>query len=422
MQTQPAAPSATPSHVSSMPASGGEAPAPNANHVDENRSGHSDPFTRAFNKAQDDIDTRAREAEAAERAAEEPEADTGEQTEQQATTQPPQPAQKAVLEPPAYWTRERKEAFRYQPREVQEAWLAEDPAPNSRWSAEVKDAFAKLPREAKELYLDQIGKIERGANQKLQQNAAERKLAEEIRAAVPEHLRGYMQQRGLSEPQVFTALLNLQQQSMQDPAGYVRQFVQNNKLNPAELFGIEAQPAQPLTPEAIRAHPEYQQIRTQFDALNRQVQEERRQRAEQESRQLTAEFDQIVSKTDGDGRPLYPYIRLLADPMARIIESDSNSELFSSMSNEERFSAAYSMALEEYPELMPLKRTAAPPPADVPVKDAHTVDEERRAGNLERAITPKSRTPAPAPNGLAKSGDPLDDAIRGASRQLGLTR
>jgi hypothetical protein len=426
MQVQSAAPAATPAHVSSTPAPSGETQASPSNHVDEKRSGQTDPFTQAFNRAQDDISAREREAEAASQAAE-AEEETAEQPGQVSAAQPAQepvqPAAKIDLQAPSYWSKERRDAFRYQPRHVQEDWLAEEPAPNSRWSAEKQEAFNKLPREAKELYLTQITDIERGVNQKFQSLAAERKLAEDIRSAVPQHLRTYMEQKGLTEPQVFGHLLTLQQQSMQDPAGYVRQFIANNKLNPAELFGIEAQPAQPLTSEAIRAHPEYQQLFTQFDALRREAQQEREERAKEEGRRLTAEFDQIVSERDGDGEPLYPYIRLLADPMARIIDSDANSELFGSMSTRDRFAAAYRMALEEFPELKPLKRTVVPPPADEPVvKDAHTVDEERRAGNLERAITPKSRTPVPPMNGTGKTGDPLDDAIRGASRQLGLTR
>ncbi|HEX5005855.1 MAG TPA: hypothetical protein VFV70_02010 [Hyphomonadaceae bacterium] len=334
-----------------------------------------------------------------------------------------QPAQKATLEPPSYWSKERKEAFRYQPRHVQEEWLGEDPTPSSRWSAEIQEAFNKLPtREAKELYLTQITDIERGVHQKFQSLAAERKLAEDIRAAVPPHVRTYMDQKGLNEAQVLGTLLNLQQQSMQDPAGYIRRFVENNKLNPAELFGIEARPSnEPPSLDVIRSHPEYQQIATQFDALRREVQQERTQRAEEENRRLAAEFEQIVQDRDGDGEPLYPYIRLLADPMARILDSDP--ERFSSMATRDRFATAYRMALEEFPELKPLKRPAVPPPADEQVvKDAHAVEEEKRAGNLERAITPKPRSPLPMPQGPGKTGDPLEDALNAATRKLGLTR
>lgn len=408
---QSAAPAATPSAVQS------EAPAPNPNHVPENRSGQTDPFTQAFNKAQDDLGAREREAEA--KAAE---VDESEESTEQEPEAPQTPPTKVTLEPPAYWSRERKEAFKYQPRHVQEAWLAEDPQPNSRWSAEIKEAFGKLPREAKELYLTQVADIERGANAKLQANAADRKFAEEVRAVVPQHLREYMTQKQLSEPQVFAHLLNLQQQSMQDPAGYVRNFVQNNKLNPSEIFGVEIpQPGAPLPVEAIRSHPEYQQIQQQFNALRAEIERERAQRAEQEQARLNAEFEQIVTETDGDGNPLYPYIRLLADPMARLFETDS--ELFSSMSTKEKFATAYRMALEQFPELSTIKRTAEPKPADVPTKDAHTAAAEKRQEILERAITPKPRVPTPPPpKANGKTGDPFEDAYNAASRKLGLAR
>ena len=141
--------------------------------------------------------------------------------------------------------------------------------------------------------------------------------------------------------------------------------------------------------------------------------------AEAESRRFQAEYEQVVQQTDGDGKPLYPYIRLLADPMARIIESES--EHFSSMTTAEKLATAYALALEEFPELMPLKRTAVPPKADVPaVKDAHTAAEERRQESVEKALTPKPRAPTPSPKANGSSGDPLDDALRAASRQLGM--
>mgnify|MGYP000929529662 CR=1 FL=1 len=427
MDMQPAsAPPTTPPHAPSPAPNGATPPAAPAapELVNENRSGHTDPFTQAFNKATNSLHARAQEREPEPELEPQPTESTAEAkgaAPDRASQIPGAVQQEAALEPRPYWSRERKEAFRYQPKFVQQEWLDEEPAPNARWSDATKEAFAKLPREAKELYLTQIADIERGANAKLQANAAERKFAEEIRGAVPPHIRAYMTQKGLNEAQVFTTLLNLQQQSMQDPAGYVRNFVQNNRLNPAEVFGIEAKPAEPLTMDAIRAHPEYQQLATQFDALRREVQQERAQRAEAEDRRIAAEIEQIFQDRDGDGEPLYPYIRLLADPMARILDSDP--ELFGSMATRDRFATAYRMALEEFPELKPLRRPVVPPPADEQVvKDAHAVEEEKRAGNLERAITPKSRTPLPPSNGAGKTGNPLDDAIRAAERKLGLTR
>jgi hypothetical protein len=430
MDMQPAsAPPTTPPHAPSPAPNGATPPAAPAapELVNENRSGHTDPFTQAFNKATSSLHARAQEREPEP----EPQPKPAENGASEAKGPPPAQdrasqipvavQQEAALEPRPYWKKERQEAFRYQPKFVQQEWLDEEPAPNARWSAETKEAFGKLPREAKELYLTQMSEFERGFGQKFQSLAAERKLAEDIRAAVPPHVRAYMDQKGLSEAQVLGTLLNLQQQSMQDPAGYIRNFVQNNRLNPAEVFGIEAKPAEPLTMDAIRTHPEYQQLATQFDALRREVQQERAHRAEEENRRLAAEFEQIVQDRDGDGEPLYPYIRLLADPMARILDSDP--ELFGSMATRDRFATAYRMALEEFPELKPLKRPAVPPPADEQVvMDAHAVEEEKRAGNLERAITPKPRTPMPMPQGAGKTGDPLTDAIRAAERKLGLTR
>jgi hypothetical protein len=426
---QPAAqPAATPSPA---PATTPPAETPKPGRVNENRSGSPDPFSQAFNSAMDDMDAKARKADAD---IDEPEEDpeTAPAAEPASPTTAPAAPQTAV-EPPApetppapkelpkWWSKERREAYRYQPKDVQEAWLADDPEPNSRWPAEVKERFVALPREAKEVILDQLAEADRGLNQKFQALAGERKLAEEIRSAVPEHLRATMEQRGLTEPQVFAHLLALQDQSMKDPAGFIRNFVQNNRLDPAAVFGVEAQRPEDMPPDTIRAHPEYRQLHAQFDALNRQVQAERAQRAEEESRRMEAEFEQVVQDTDGDGNPRFPYIRLLAEPMARIIESDP--EPFRSMDTKSKFAAAYTQALELYPELRPVKRpTPTPPPADEPAvtTDVHAEEEAKRAETLQRAISPKSRTPLSPLPGNGKTGDPLEDALNAARRQLRL--
>jgi hypothetical protein len=413
--------------------------------VNEYKSGNHDPFTAAFNSAKDEIEGESKpRAEAkpkpkAEKKPEDPaeekksapkppkkaqeapqaeEEDEGDEGEEEVKASPA--PSKGPLEPKRFWSKERKEAFRFQPRDVQESWLDEEPAANERWPTEIKEDFAKLPREGKEIFLSQVGELERGYNQKFQALAAERKLADDIRNAVPAHMRSYMQQRGLSEPQVLSKLLGYQQQAMTDPKGYVRQFIVQNKLNPLEILGID-QNGQPVSQAAspqqadVQSHPAFQALMAEHEALRRSVQAEQERRAQEESRRGTAEFEEIVSEVDGDGNSLYPYIRLLSDPMARIIESDP--ELFGSMDVKDRLATAYRMALQDYPELMPAKRTAKPQPADEPEEDAHTAEEQKRAAKLEKAITPKSRTHQPAPK-TSKSGDPFDDAWNSALKQL----
>lgn len=413
--------------------------------VDEYKTGKRDPFTAAFNAAKDEIEgtekpekskakpkekpapkreERAEEAEPEKkpaRAAQKPvEADDDEEAGEDADEEKPAPERsKGPVEPKKFWSEKRKEAFRFQPREVQEAWLNEDPAPNERWPTEIKEQFATLPREAKEILLTQLNEADKGLGQKFQALAAERKLAEDIKAAVPAYMRAHMQQRGLSEPQVFAKLMQYQHQAMTDPKGYVRQFIIQNKLNPAEVLGVAPQDGQtqPAQQADVTSHPAYQSLRAEYDALRQTVEREMEQRKQEENRRFASDFESVVSETDADGNSLYPYIRLLADPMARIIESDP--EHFGSMGVKDRFATAYRLALEEFPELTPPKRTAKPQPADERDEAAHAKEEEKRAEKLERALTPKSRTPQPTPKSSGKTGDPFEDAWNAARKQLG---
>ena len=155
MDMQPAsAPPTTPPHTPSPATNGATPPAASAapELVNENRSGHTDPFTQAFNKAASSLHARAQEREPEPGSLSEPAesaaSDANGATQDLALQPPVAVQQEAALEPRSYWSRERKEAFRYQPKFVQQEWLDEEPAPNARWSDATKEAFAKLPREA----------------------------------------------------------------------------------------------------------------------------------------------------------------------------------------------------------------------------------------------------------------------------------
>ncbi len=335
---------------------------------------------------------------------------------------------KKPVEPKKYWSEKRKEAFRFQPREVQEQWVEEDPAPNDRWPTETKEAFAALPREAKEVVLAQLTEFERGVTQKFQSLAAERKLAEDIKAAVPAVMRQYMTQRGMNEPQVFSRLIALQQESMNDPAGYVRKFIASNNIKPSDIYQMEdgQSPTGQLQPQQqadIKSHPAFQALAAEYEQLRQSIDQDRQQRAQEEDRRFRTEFDGVMSETDGEGNSLYPYIRLLAEPMAQIIESDP--EHFSSMGVKERFSTAYRLALQDFPELASPKRTAktAPPPADERVEEpaAHAETEDKRAAALDKAITPKSKSMVTTPSAKGKI-DSIDAAIASAKKQINANR
>lgn len=399
-------------------------------HVNETKTGQRDPFTAAFNEAQDEL--RGEEDKPAQKPKKKPEpkpepkkeakaeesADEGDEdaSEEAAQAEPEKPVKR---EPKKWWSSRKRDAFANMPKHIQDEWLAEAPQPLQNWSEEHKAAFAKIPVEGQELLLERHQDLERGFTEKFMQSAGERKFAEEMRAAVPPEMRAYMQQRGLTEQQVFSKLLGYQRHAMTDPLGYVRDFIANNNINPLDIIPMDSD-GKPNTqaqrqPADIRSHPAYQALAAEHQALQQSVANERQQREEQRGQQAMAEFQGLLSETDGEGNSLYPFIRLLAEPMTRIITSDP--ERFGSLGVKDRLAVAYNLALEDFPELSAIRLTAPKPKADEPKAITAASDDAERVSKLERAITPKSRTPV-APSG--KTGPvTLEDAIAFASKKIG---
>jgi hypothetical protein len=330
---------------------------------------------------------------------------------------------KEALQPKGFWSRERREAFQYQPRHVQEAWLEEAPVPNTHWTENQKTAFGKLPREAQEILLEQAQEIERGYGQKFQTLANDRKLAESIRQAVTPEIRAQMQQRGLDEPGAFTALLRLQDRAAKDPYGYIGDFIAGNRLDLNRIVrmfmggdgGQQPQHQQnshqlPSPQADIASHPVVAAMLAELKAL-------RQERVEEQDRRISTDIDTITAETDGNGNSLYPFIRILAAPMAEIIESDP--ERFGSMGTKERFVTAYNLALQAFPELHRPAPKPEPVKVDEPEDDARDPEAEAEAETekLRKASTKKPKTPQAAPS---KGGDPFERAFARAERQVGL--
>lgn len=453
-------------------------------HVNEMKTGKQDPFAAAFNEAQDELRgvdpeeddepepapkkqpapaKKAPEAEAkpkkeaesepepekkpapkaeaseeadddAEEVAEAPK--TEKKEEKPAEAKEPEPKkEKGPLEAKKYWPSRKREAFRFQPRHVQEAWLAEVPKPDQRWSEEQKTAFDKLPLEGKELLLERHQEFERGYGEKFEGLAKERKALEDVQKAVPPQMRTIMDQRGITEPQMLAKLAQQQLFAWANPKGFISKFIQDSKINPADLFpnsrsGVQPQNGegeQPTTQQSapqqanpadfdIRSHPHYQAMAAKV----RELEEAQTKAAESEDERFTAEFNGLLSEADGEGNSLYPFIRVLAGPMATIIENDS--DRFDGLSIRDRLAAAYYQALEDFPELTAIYMTAPTPEPKVdepevkPVADSS--GESERLAKLEKAVTPKSQAPAMA-SASSASGDPFEQAFASAKKQLG---
>ena len=332
----------------------------------------------------------------------------------------PEAKPKEPLKAKDWWSNERRSSFAYQPRHVQEAWLDEAPAPNQNWPTEVQEVFARQPREAQEAMLGINQEITRGYTEKFQALAAERKLAEGIRAVPTPEQRTMMQQRGLNEVQTFTALMRLQEQSARDPVGYVRDFIMRNKIDPRTVLGNEAgggENSQGNPPRAdIRSDPAFRSLQAELNAIKAERMEEVRRRDEENDRKLSGELSGVLAETDEDGNPAYPYARLLQAQMAHILTT--NPEQFDSMGVRDRFVTAYQLALKEFPELLPPPKAAKPTRADErDDEDPAEPDEgDEDEAKLKKAATKKSRRPAAASH---DRGDPFDVAFRKAEKRLG---
>lgn len=336
---------------------------------------------------------------------------------------------KGPLTAKPYWARERREAFPYQTREVQEAWLEEVPEPHAHWATEQKEVFAKQPRDVQEAWLNHTQDVERGYGRKFEALAAERKLAEGVRKAVTPEIRAQMEQHNLDEVGAFTGLLELQRQSVQDPINYVRRFIVRNKLDirhfiPDENGEWPSGQDQAAPPQAdITSHPVMQQMAAKLQALESKVQADEQKREEEQGREIDDDLGRILAERDEAGEPRYPYIRLVADRMAQIIDSDP--EQYRSMSRAEQLAASYALALKAYPELPQPKRTAKKAADPAPVEeqddedeadDADFEEEDAATAKLKAAATKKSKTPLSAPG---KSGDPFARAFSRAEKAIG---
>lgn len=270
-----------------------------------------------------------------------------------------------------------------------------------------------MPREAKELFLERHQEIERGFSQKFEALAGERKLAEGIRQAVPPNIRAQMESLKLDEIGAFTGLLQLQQKSKQDPYGYVRDFVVRNRMDLRRLIGSIAGNAEQEDggmQADIESHPVVRHFMAEVETLKGTVSGDLRKREQQDSDRLEGEMSTALAEKGEDGNSRYPFIRVLADTMAQIV--DRNPERFDAMGTQEVVAEAYKLALEAYPELKQTQRTARASRLDE--DDADSAEDEASA-RLQQAATKKSKTPLSVPG---TPGDPFSRAFSKAEKQL----
>lgn len=334
----------------------------------------------------------------------------------------PAPKPKAPLKPRASWSAKRQEDFMYLDEATKARWLAEPARAPDHWTPEEKAALEAITDEGlKDHYIASRKSFEKGYQAKFEALAGERKTFDEIKAAVPPGLRQEMQRRGIGEAQMFRTLVGLQAKSMEDPIGYVADFIGRNKVDLQQLADrLDGQPAQPAQRQAadVRNHPEFRAMAERLSELeghvNGQIQQ-RNQTIQQESGQA---LQKLLTSTAEGGELRYPLARVLSHDMADLLEGDPDT--FEGMSYEERFDLAYRTALDNRPELAALKKEAKPPVRAEEREDDGEDDEEEddeRAKRLKAAKSRKSKAMTPSKG--AGGGDPFSAAYNSAKAESG---
>ena len=234
---------------------------------------------------------------------------------------------------------------------------------------------------------------------------------------MPPDIRAQMESLKLDEVGAFTGLLQLQQKSKQDPYGYVRDFIVNNRMDLRRLIGSVAGNAEQQDGAQhadIESHPAYRALKAEVETLKGAVTGDLRKREQQEHNRLEQEMTIALAEKGEDGNSRYPFIRVLADQMAHIV--DQHPEHFDSMGTDEVVAEAYSLALESYPELKQIQRTAKASQLDDDDEDEADSEEDAATMRLKQAATKKSKTPIAAPG---TSGDPFSRAFSRAEKQIG---
>jgi hypothetical protein len=331
---------------------------------------------------------------------------------------------KEPLKPRRGWPKRLQTDFQYMTPEEQAARLAEPLQPVETWDDESKANFAKLPVEAQDELLFRTKEIERGYQGKFEALATERKMAEDIKAAIPDRVRQVMTAKGMTEAQTFKALAGLQEHAWRDPVGYLADFIARGNVDLNELAdritatdASRGQQQQKQGQPPVELHPQFQALKAERDRLAAQMseqQEKQRQANAEVQKEIEFELDTVLAERDeGSGELRYPFARLLASGMADIYEADAES--FKGLSPRDAFDLAYRAALQASPELRRYAQKPAPKGSDQADKDA---DGDKRGDRAKEAQAPKSKTPASAPSS-SKGGDAFSRAAARAERRMG---
>lgn len=177
------------------------------------------------------------------------------------------------------------------------------------WSADKREEFDKLPPEAQQLLLDRSTELERGANEKFQQAAQSRKVAERFEEMVAPFRQGWALQ-GIDEYQGVSQLLAYSKALNENPAGLIKFLAQQSGVDLATLAPQSDPDAAYVDPEIAAMRQELAQTRAQVQAM------QTGQAVNSGQAQLAAFMD---AKTP-EGKPLHPHMDKVIGDMVTLAQ------------------------------------------------------------------------------------------------------
>jgi hypothetical protein len=280
-----------------------------------------------------------------------------------------------------------------------------------RWTKEEKDAFAKQPRDVQEFILSRDKSFDSAFRKKSEELAKDRKFAEGMREVFNDPLiRQQMQASGVDEVVAVKKLVSLQQKYMNDPVGYIAGLMRQRNIDPRVFLQGQNAQGQPQPNAAQMLAPIVGPLQERLQAME---QYHAAQLAEQQARQEKAIEDTLTSAMqdlDDTGSPRFPHVERVANTMADIIESDRDGSRFGAMDPRQRFEAAYQIAVLMDPDIR------AEIVASEAAKKASSMEQALINGRLKAAATVK---PSASTSVAASRKSGIEGAFERAQRRLG---
>lgn len=282
----------------------------------------------------------------------------------------PEVAVEQAIEPPSFWSADRKAIFAKAPKEVQQA-VAEYEAKRTEWANSVaRDS-------------------ERGK--------AVEKRAQEVFAPYAEKLK----QNDLDPFEAAKQLLAWDDAFEKDPLGSIVQLMQENGITPQDLMnGYQQQPQYPQDPRIEQALAEAREAK-QF------AQQQRELIAQQQQKQFMSEVERFKSEKDSAGNVRKSFAEMYAPQIsmrAEAIQKETGAPLYSSLT-------------QAYEEVLSQARKA------FGVSATQTQSTEQVVAQAKKAqAAASSVVGAPANGAIAKrpKAKTIDEALDRAEERLGL--